>query len=154
MPGRASDDDAELVGRLSLSITRLARVLRQQDPSRSTPAASSALATIVRDGPLTLGALAAAERVSPSTITKIVNKLEADGVIERTIDPRDRRVHRIQLSAVGRRRVQSYRSKRNAWLTEQLRPLLQGDRTKVEDVVAVLEQLTATEGSDPLDAGG
>jgi DNA-binding MarR family transcriptional regulator len=43
---------------------------------------TAALATIGREGPLTLGALAASEQVSPPTITRVVSKLEA-AVLER-----------------------------------------------------------------------
>jgi DNA-binding MarR family transcriptional regulator len=142
--------DPELVARLSMSVTRLARVLRQQEPSRSRPATAAALATIVTQGPISLGDLAAAERVSPSTITKIVSALEADGVIERVIDPDDRRVHRVQLSKRGRRDIDVYRSKRNAWLSEQLTMLDDDAFTRVVDAVDVLEQLTASEGGDPV----
>jgi DNA-binding MarR family transcriptional regulator len=141
--------DPELVARLSLSVTRLARVLRQQEATRTTPAAASALATIVKEGPITLGDLAAAERVSPSTITKIVSKLERDGVIERVIEPSDRRVHRVQLSARGRRGIDVYRTKRNAWLAEQLEAFDDNTFARVVGAVDVLEQLTVSEGEDP-----
>src|SRR5262245_58494639 len=142
--------DPDLVARFSLSVTRLARALRQQEATRTTPAAASALGTIVKSGPITLGDLAAAERVSPSTITKIVSKLERDGVIERVIEPSDRRVHRVQLSARGKRGIDVYRTKRNAWLAEQLDALNDDDVARVVDAVAVLEQLTASEGDDPV----
>ena len=144
--------DPELVARFSLSVTRLARALRQQETTRTTPAAASALATIVKSGPITLGDLAVAERVSPSTITKIVSKLERDGVIERVIEPSDRRVHRVRLSARGRRGIDAYRTKRNAWLADQLEALTDDDIARVMDAVDVLEQLTASEGDDPVAA--
>jgi DNA-binding MarR family transcriptional regulator len=149
MPRRPAADPV-LVGRLSLSITRLARVLRQQETSRTTPAEAAVLATIVRDGPIALGDLAAAEQVSPSTITKIVSNLEADGQIERVIDPDDRRVHRVQLSARGRRNIDAYRSKRNAWLEKQLQLLDDDEHERLIAAVDVLERLTASEGGDPL----
>jgi DNA-binding MarR family transcriptional regulator len=145
--------DPELVAQLSLSVTRLARVLRQQATSRSTPAAASALSVIVLRGPISLGDLALAERVSPSTITKIVGKLEADGLIERVIDADDRRVHRVRLSAKGRRTIAMYRSKRNAWLAEQLAAFDDGDRARVLDAVDLLERLTGSEGDPVGDAG-
>ena len=147
---RRSAADPVLVARLSLSVTRLARVLRQQETSRTTPAEAAVLATIVRDGPLTLGDLAAAEKVSPSTITKIVSSLEADGQIERVIDPDDRRVHRVQLSARGRRNIDVYRSKRNAWLQKQLGLLDDDERSRLIAAVDVLERLTVSEGKDPV----
>jgi DNA-binding MarR family transcriptional regulator len=146
--------DPELVARLSMSVTRLARMLRQQEPARSRPATAAALATIVTQGPISLGDLATAERVSPSTITKIVSKLEADGVIERVIDPADRRVHRVQLSELGRRSIDVYRTKRNAWLAEQLTTLDDDAFARVIGAVEVLEQLAASEGSDPMSTAG
>ena len=142
--------DPARVARLSLAVTRLARVLRQQEKARSAPAAAAALATIVRDGPITLGELAVAEGVSRSTMTKIVRNLERDGVIERVIDPDDRRVHRVGLSGRGRRGIDVYRSKRNLWLAEQLSLLDDDALVRVLDAVDVLERLTAAEGADPV----
>ncbi len=147
------EPDPALVARLSLSVTRLARVLRQQEPARSSPAAAAALATIVRRGPITLGDLAAAEQVSPSTITKIVSRLEADGAIERVIDPDDRRVHRVQLSEEGRTGITRYRSRRNAWLADQLAGLDDDELARVVAAVDVFERLTAAEGRDPVSDG-
>lgn len=149
-----SAPDPALVARLSLSVTRLARVLRQQESTRSSPASASTLATIVRRGPISLGDLAVAEQVTPSTITKVVNKLEASGVIERVIDPGDRRVHRVQLSPRGRRTITAYRTKRNAWLTEQLEALDDVELDRVFAVLEVLERLTGGEGSDSVSTAG
>jgi len=146
-------DDPALIGRLSLSVTRLARMLRQQEATTLTPAAASVLATVVRDGPISLGELASAERISPSTLTKLVSKLEAAGLVERTIDPGDRRVHRIQMAPRARRVIEAYRSKRNRWLAEQIALLGDDDRAKVTVVVELLERLTAVEGLDPVARG-
>jgi hypothetical protein len=60
--------DPELVARLSMSITRLARRLSQPQPPRSRPATAAAPATIVTQGPNRLGDLAAAAQVSPSDV--------------------------------------------------------------------------------------
>src|SRR4029077_20547182 len=84
-------DQIEVAGRLRLSVTRLSRILRQQADLGLTASQLTALATISREGPFTLGALADVEHVSPPTITKIVEKLEAMGLIERRIDADDRR---------------------------------------------------------------
>lgn len=51
----------------------------------------SALSVVVFRGPLTLGALAAAEQVRPPTMTRLVAALEADGLVAREPDPRDGR---------------------------------------------------------------
>ena len=52
-----------------------------------TPTLLSAIGTIWRTGPTTLGDLAARERVSPPMIAKVVASLEAQGLVERTSDP-------------------------------------------------------------------
>ncbi len=108
-------------------------------------------ATIVRDGPISLGDLAAAEGVSPSTVTKIVNKLETQGLVDRLIDPTDRRVHLVQLSARGRRHIEVYRSKRNAWLAKQIADLNDAERAGLEVSLGVFEKLLAPDGFDPVE---
>ena len=142
--------DPEFVARLSLAISRLARVLRQRDISRLPPAAASMHATIIREGVISLGDLAVAEGISPSTVTKIVNKLEADGLIDRMIDPADRRVHLVRLSAKGRRNIEAYRSKRNAWLAQQISKLDRTEMAGLESALSVFERLLVTEGIDPI----
>ena len=141
--------DEELVGRLRYSIARLARLLRQQDTTGLTPTASAMLATISRSGPLTLGELAAAEQVAPPTITKVVGRLEAAGLIERVRDSDDRRVCRVVVSDEGRRQVERNRSRRTAWLTEQLAALPDDDRGRLAEAVDVLERLTAPPDEQP-----
>src|SRR3954462_7167220 len=87
-----TSDAVVMAGRLRLSATRLARQLRQESDAGLSPSQLSALATIERHGTLTLGALADQERVAPPSITKVVAKLEAAGLVERKLDERDRRV--------------------------------------------------------------
>jgi DNA-binding MarR family transcriptional regulator len=145
-----SDDDDALVARLSLSVTRLARLLRQQEGKGLSPAAAAALATIITDGPITLGELAVAEQVSPSTITRVVSGLERRGLVERVIDPTDRRVHRVRMTRRARRAIEIYRSKRNAWLASQLGLDDPEARERLASAVQVMESLTASAGPDPV----
>jgi DNA-binding MarR family transcriptional regulator len=138
--------DEDVVGRLRFSVARLARLLRQQDESGLTPTAGAMLATIGRDGPLTLGALAAQEQVAPPTITKVIGKLEEAGYVERIPDPTDRRVCRVALTPAGRQQLETNRSRRTAWLAERLAALPAEDRARINEAVVVLEHLTSPEG--------
>ena len=61
-------------------------MLRHQADVGLTPSQLTTLATVAREGPLTLGALAATEHIKPPSVTKIVEKLEAMGLIERRGD--------------------------------------------------------------------
>ena len=97
----AADAD-EVAGRLRVSVTRLARLLRHQDESGLTPTLRASLVTIERHGPLTLGELAAHEQVTTPTITNVVTKLAASGLVARRVDDNDRRVCWVEVSAAGR----------------------------------------------------
>jgi len=146
--GAAASDPVEVAGRLRLSTTRLARILRQQDQLGLTPTVTAALATIGREGPLTLGALAASEQVSPPTITRVVGKLEADGLVRRRPDPADGRVTRVELSAAGRRQLDTGRTRRTAWLATRLRELPPEDLERLAEAADVLERLTSPPEND------
>jgi DNA-binding MarR family transcriptional regulator len=145
------EDDAELVevaARLRISITRLARVLRQQDQHGLPPTLAAALATIAWAGPLTLGELAAHEQVAPPTITKVIAKLEDRGLVERKTDDADRRVSWVEASPAGRRQLEEARTRRTAWLYRRLRELPAEDQARLGAAADVLEHLTAAPERD------
>ena len=83
--------DIDLAPRLRLALTRLGRRLRQQSDGDVTATMLSALSSVDRLGPLTLGELAAAERVQPPTITRVAGRLEERGLVQREVDERDLR---------------------------------------------------------------
>src|SRR5690349_18799609 len=91
-PAGTPETTAEVAGRLRLAVARLHRILRQQADLGITPTKLAHLATINREGPLTLGDLATLERVAPPTVTKVVKGLEAQGLVRREADPDDKRV--------------------------------------------------------------
>ena len=86
-PGELS----ELAAQLRLVITRTARRLRQEAGTNLGPSQTAALATIERHGPLTPSELADIERVQRPTATRIVARLEEEGLVDRVADPVDRR---------------------------------------------------------------
>ena len=135
-------ETVELAGQLRLSITRLARLLRQQDAESLGPTKSSALATITHEGPLTLGELAAREHVSPPSITKVVEKLEAMGLVRRWRDDDDRRVIRVETTRAGKRHILQARSRRTAWLAVRLAELSDDDLQQLRAAGEVLERLS------------
>jgi DNA-binding MarR family transcriptional regulator len=131
-----------MAARLRLSSTRLARRLRQQAGTGHTPSQLSALATVERHGPLTLGTLAEHERVAPPSITKVVAKLEADGLVERATDPADRRVQRVSATKAGRDLITETRRRKTTWLTARIRELPPDEQARLADALDVLDHLT------------
>ena len=74
-------DVAAMAAHLRVGVTRLARLLRRLGDTGLSPSQISALTSIERHGPLTLGALADHERVAPPSITKVVEKLVEAGLV-------------------------------------------------------------------------
>jgi DNA-binding MarR family transcriptional regulator len=128
--------------RLRRAVTLLHRRMRQLGIEDLTLTQSSALASIVRRGPLTLGELAARENVAPPTVTKAVGALEALGFVSRETDPDDRRVTRVTATAAGRRHLDEVVSVRTAWLEARLAALPASDRGRLLDALDVLESLS------------
>lgn len=131
----------EIASRLRLSATRLARRLRQESGAGLSPSQQSALAVIANHGPLTLGALAEHERVAPPTITKVVSKLESDGLVTRTPDPSDRRVCRVEVSPAGAALLDEVRRRKTAWLTARISQLDADRQRRLADALDVLDEL-------------
>ncbi len=69
----------------SASIHLLRRLRRQDDASGVTAPHLSALSVLVFGGARTLGELAAAEQVTPPSMTRIVRNLEAGGLVARKL---------------------------------------------------------------------
>jgi DNA-binding MarR family transcriptional regulator len=137
----APQDTAEMAARLRLSSTRLARRLRQQADTGLTPSQLSALAAVDRHGPMTLGALAEIENVAPPSVTRIVAKLEADGLLQRAADARDGRVVRVKVTAAGRTLLSASRRRKTAWLSSRLDQLPDAQRSKIRAALDALDAL-------------
>jgi DNA-binding MarR family transcriptional regulator len=130
-----------MAARLRLSATRLARRLRQEAGTGHSPSQLSALAVVHNEGPLTLGALAEHERVAPPTITKVVAKLEAEGLLQRARDASDGRVILVRTTAAGRALVAETRRRKTTWLTERIRGLAPDEQARLADALEVLDRL-------------
>src|SRR5205823_11428180 len=120
---------------------RLSRRLRQRADDGITPTLLSALATVARGGPVTLGELAAAERVAPPSVTEIVSRLEDSGWVSRLVDPVDRRVTRVSITRKGRRLIERSRARKAAYLARRLRTLEPDDRATLGRAAGLLQRL-------------
>lgn len=140
----------EVASRLRFSTHRLNRLLRQQARTGLTLTKLAHLATVNREGPLTLGDLAMIEQVAPPTVTKVVKDLEAMGLVVRIPDPDDGRVVRVDTTAEGRRRITESRTRKDQWLGERLATLSEDELARLAAALPVLERL-ADPLSDPPD---
>jgi DNA-binding MarR family transcriptional regulator len=130
----------------SASIHLLRRLRTQDDAMGLSGPAASALSVVVFGGPITIGALAAAEHVKPPTITRLVQQLEADGLVQREADSADGRIQRVRATKEGREVLEAGRARRVAVLTAALERVPRADLDALEVAVAILEGILRTPG--------
>ena len=139
---------ADLPARLRLAVTRTARRLRQEAGDDLSPSLSASLATIDRHGPLTPSRLAELERIKRPTATRVLRRLEEDGLVGRVTDPTDGRVALVSTTAAGRALLKRLRSRKNAYLARRLRELPPEDVEVLDRAADVLERLLDGERSE------
>ena len=127
---------------LRIAVMRLARRLRTERTSDSTtPSQMAVLGTLLRQGPMCPADLAAAERVQPPSMTRILNSLQDAGMVTRTPHPTDRRQVLYETTPAARRMVLQDRETRDHWLAQKLSALPAQDRETLERAIPILESL-------------
>lgn len=130
-----------LAAHLRLAIARTARRLRQEAGGGLSPTLTAALATVERHGPLTPSELAARERIQRPTATRLIARLEEQGLIARTTDPADRRSCLIAATADGAALLGELRTRKDAFLAERLRRLPEADRETLRRAAQLLDEV-------------
>jgi len=131
-----------LSSELRIAVMRLARRMRQERATDTyTMSQLSALATLEREGALTLGALAAAEKVQPPSMTRIVAALELAGLVRRTPHPTDGRQIQLAATADGVKLLAADRKRRDAWLAKRLVELTADERATLYAASEILGRL-------------
>ena len=135
--------DAGLASELRLSVMRLRRRLsNERHPDNPlSMGAMAVLGCLFRNGDLTVGDLAAQERVQPPSMTRIVNALEEGGYVSRRAHETDGRQVVVVLSDQGRTTLLADRARRDAWLARRLRALTPEERDLLRRAAPVLERL-------------
>src|SRR3712207_3693411 len=99
--------DAGLASELRLSVMRLRRRLayERHPDNELSMAAMSVLGCLYRNGELSIGELAAQERVQPPSMTRTVSALEESGYVARKAHATDGRQVLVALTEKGKRTV-------------------------------------------------
>jgi DNA-binding MarR family transcriptional regulator len=138
----------DLAPRLRLSLTRTARRLRQESGSLLSPSLTAALATVERHGPMTPSDLAARERVQRPTATRLLARLEDEGLVSRTPDPTDGRCSLVSLTPEGRALLEGLRTRKTAYLARRLEGLRAEDRAVLARAADLLEAMLEADVPD------
>ncbi|MDQ2951586.1 MAG: MarR family transcriptional regulator, partial [Chloroflexota bacterium] len=98
----------------------------------------------LKSGACRAGQLAQQSKISPSTITEIVEGLETDGLVRRESDPSDRRAVRVALTAEGRRHLQRFEHAAAVVLAESLSVLTAQQRQRIKTAFNDLKEVIAS----------
>jgi DNA-binding MarR family transcriptional regulator len=142
--GRAlrAGSSADIADRLHSAAIHLLRRLRRADDASGLGAPGlSALSVIVFGGPIPIGALAAAEQVRVPTMSRLVDSLEAGGLVRRVPDASDRRVVRVEATSAGRALLHAGRERRVGVLTADVARLSPADRKALLAALPLFESL-------------
>ncbi len=139
------------VTRLRVAIARVSRSLRRHELAGLTPTQLSALATVEQAGPLRLGDLAAAEKIAPSTLTRLVTVLEDRGYVERHPVPGDARASTAMVTPEGHAILEQIRRESTILLADNLRTLSPEQLAALAAALPALEQIA---DARPPDARG
>lgn len=124
----------------SAAIHLLRHAARQDTLSGQGPARLSALSVLVFAGPKTLGELAAAERVKPPTMSRVVAGLKRTGLVRIQSDEHDQRRVRISVTAKGEHLLQEARKRRIQALAEIFGSLQPDQLEIVSKAAEIIEQ--------------
>jgi len=141
MPTRTIDTVA-LADRLRPVLLRIGRELRREARAAGiAPGDVSLLVTVKYTPGIGVNELAERERVSAPAVSKHVERLVRDGLLERTPSERDRRRIGLTLTEEGRRILRNVRSRRTVWLSRRLGGLSPRELAAVEAAVEPLALL-------------
>ncbi len=137
--------DPDLSASLRISVMRLSRRMRQErDDVGLSTTHLAALATLERHGPLPVGELAAIEKVAPPSMTRVVTKLAAAGLVDRAPHPTDRRQIVVTITESGSGLLAADRRRRDEWLSARLGELSPPELAALGDVIPVLDRLAGS----------
>jgi DNA-binding MarR family transcriptional regulator len=132
----------EIASILHAGLAKLTRRMRSITlPPGMTPERLSTLAAIDAHGPVSVTALADAERVRPATMSRMISSLVDDGLVRRQEDKDDRRGVLVVTTAKGKR---SYERARQQYLSQLGKALTQLEPQQLEalrSLAAALENL-------------
>jgi DNA-binding MarR family transcriptional regulator len=138
----APADELDLDAQLRIAVGRLNRRIRAEKASDDlSDGQFSVLALLYREGPHTVGQLAEAERVTPPSMNRRVNSLEAGGYVTREGSPDDGRKVVVRVTPAGAAFVTETRRRREQWLGLRTRELSEAQRETLLQASAIMRAL-------------
>jgi DNA-binding MarR family transcriptional regulator len=134
-------DTTMLASRLRLVLGHLVRRMRAEH--RFPLSQGAVLGRLDREGACSIGALAAAERVRPQSMTQTIADMEADGLISRRPDPTDGRRTFVELTGQGLQALEADRRHREGWIANAIAEDFSAEEQRLlADALVLLERIS------------
>jgi DNA-binding MarR family transcriptional regulator len=144
MPTTVVRTDPGLASQLRMSVLRLSRRLRlERSDDTMTLNQLAVLGTLERHGRMSIGELAAHEKVRPPSMTRTVGCLEQSGHVRRVPHDTDGRQVVVELTDAGLERVHADRRRRDVWLAQRIEDLTKEEREILRAAAPLLDRLAA-----------
>ncbi len=138
-------DLMDLASRLRGVIAGLSRRLNASAASEGlTPSQASALQVLSWRGPQKLSDLAAIEGLNPTMLSRIVKKLDEDGLLRRRQDPHDLRSALVEATEEGKKVAENIRHSRARVVADALAEMPVETRSSLQGALTALESLRET----------
>jgi DNA-binding MarR family transcriptional regulator len=123
-------------------LLRLSRELRREARQAGISPEQVSLLVAIKYAPgVGVRELADRERVSAPAMSNRVDRLENDGLVERTPSPDDRRRVGLTLTEEGQRVLRRVRTRRTAWLVTRLDQLSRDELAALDAAIEPLSEL-------------
>jgi DNA-binding MarR family transcriptional regulator len=146
--GPAVKDEEALAAatHLRYAVTHLSRRMREESGPDTplTPSRFNALSSVGAKGPMRLTELARSEKVSKSSITRVVTALNDVGLIELLPDPTDGRSTLVGITPAGKQVLLDSSEMTDEFLAAQLAALSEAERLVMQAAVLLFERVASS----------
>ncbi|NED88714.1 MarR family transcriptional regulator [Streptomyces sp. SID11233] len=145
-------DDGTTLARLRTVTMWLSRQMREPAAVETsiTPSRHSTLWAVDTFGPLRMTALARLEKISKSSVTRIVGNLSADGLVEVAPDANDGRSTLVRMTPKGRDVLAATSERTDTFFLSRIATFSEAEKVMLEAAVMLLERLvTPVDGQQP-----
>lgn len=137
--------ETELLAALLVAAHRLTRIAARATGNATPSAFWNTLSILSAEGDLRIGELAEAARVTQPSMTKVVQQLEDDQLVERIVDPTDSRAALVRVTASGIKELADWRVALATALEPMFDGLTSADRAALSRAVSIITTRTATD---------
>lgn len=142
------DRDQYRAGELIVRASRFVRAASRHRGRERSAVVLRTLSNLIAKGPMRIGDLAHAEHITQPTMTGVIQRLEAQGLVGRMDDPEDGRARLVLITPQGRAEMQEFRQLASARVSPAMAQLTEAERDTLWEATKILRRVTRELDSD------